>query len=174
MQQHPVPQNITGFEFKLIGFLTIKQFAYLAGASILSFACYFILPGLLRWMIILPVMAAGSAFAFLSLNGMSFDKWIIAFIRLISNPQIRVWRKTPKVISFLAPEFSYYLRRGVEAAQPTQAPSKDRLKLFVSQLQEQKPEDQLDVFEKSRLSKLNFAARETPQTPIPDQEGVAP
>ncbi|EKD47460.1 MAG: hypothetical protein ACD_66C00049G0001, partial [uncultured bacterium] len=28
MEQHPVPQNVTGFQFKLIGDITLKQFAY--------------------------------------------------------------------------------------------------------------------------------------------------
>ena len=28
MEQHPVPQNIASFEFKLIGDITLKQFAF--------------------------------------------------------------------------------------------------------------------------------------------------
>ena len=34
LQQHPVPQHIASYEFKLIGDMTIKQFAYLAGGII--------------------------------------------------------------------------------------------------------------------------------------------
>ena len=36
MDNHPIPQDVTGFQFRLIGDMTIKQFAYLAGGMILA------------------------------------------------------------------------------------------------------------------------------------------
>ena len=40
MEQHPVPQNVTTFQFRLIGDMTIKQFGYLAGGAIVAFISY--------------------------------------------------------------------------------------------------------------------------------------
>jgi len=36
MENHPLPQDITGFQFKLIGNMTVKQFSYLAVGVILA------------------------------------------------------------------------------------------------------------------------------------------
>jgi len=40
MDNHPIPQDITGFEFKLIGNMTLKQFAYVAGGAIIGLVFY--------------------------------------------------------------------------------------------------------------------------------------
>lgn len=36
MENHPIPQDVTGFKFKLIGSVTVKQFLYLLGFGILT------------------------------------------------------------------------------------------------------------------------------------------
>ena len=52
MEQHPVPQNISGFQFRLIGDITLKQFGYLAGGIILGYIALKLplLPVILRWL----------------------------------------------------------------------------------------------------------------------------
>ena len=117
MQSHPVPQNITGFEFKLIGFLTIRQFGYLAAAGILSFVIY-ILPLYLivKAALIVPLCLLGLALAFVPVNDLPFDRWLVSFIRSVYSPTKRIWHKEPKEIGFLAPEFAVYLKGQQEAA----------------------------------------------------------
>ncbi len=158
MQQHPVPQNITSFEFKLVGFLTIKQFGYLAAAGIFSFV-FFIspIPTLLKTIVITPFAAAGLAFAFANINGLSFDKWIVAFIHSVYSPSRRVWHKVPKEISFLAPNFSYYLKRP-PTQQKIASGDRTRLEKYLAQLRNQRFNSNLDVFEEMRLSKIDFRA----------------
>ena len=36
METHPVPQNISSYEFRLVGDMTLKQFLYLAGGILLG------------------------------------------------------------------------------------------------------------------------------------------
>lgn len=155
MQAHPVPQNITGFEFKLIGFLTIRQFAYLAIAGVLSFV-FFALPvyPILRFVLILPTALLGLALAFLPVNDIPFDRWIVAFIRSVYSPTKRVWRKEPVEIGFLAPGFSVYLQRQKLPARPA---STDRTKLqrYLSSHQKLSRASSLDLEEQDRLSHLN-------------------
>lgn len=43
MENHPIPQDVTGFKFKLIGSVTVKQFLYILAGGILAIVCY-ILP----------------------------------------------------------------------------------------------------------------------------------
>jgi len=155
MQQHPVPQNITGFEFKLVGFLTLKQFLYLAGAGIVSFIIFVSTGSILKWLFITPIVLLGLALAFVPILGMPFDRWVVAFIRAIGSPARRIWYKEPKIISFLAPEFSYYLRRSFSSNKP--APSdRTRLQSFLNQIQSQKKTNKLDALEQTRLSILDF------------------
>ena len=37
MKQHPIPQDITGYKFHLIGAMTLKQFAEVAVGAIIAF-----------------------------------------------------------------------------------------------------------------------------------------
>ena len=36
MEQHPIPQQISSYEFKLVGEMTLKQFAKAAGGIIIA------------------------------------------------------------------------------------------------------------------------------------------
>jgi hypothetical protein len=159
MQQHPVPQNITGFEFKLIGFLTIKQFAYLAVAGVFSFI-FFIspLPTFLKIVVITPFALIGIALAFVPINGLPFDKWIVVFIHSIYAPSRRVWHKTPKELSFLSPSFSNYLKRPKPKGRVAVGGNRTRLETYLANLRKREKGSKLDIFEEGRLSKLDFAS----------------
>lgn len=181
MQQHSVPQNISSFEFKLIGFLTIKQFVYLAIPGFISFL-FFISPinFLLRIILILPFAALGLAFAFVPINGIPFDKWIVIFTRSIYSPSRRVWHKTPKEISFLSPWFSSYLKRPVAPKPRAEAGDRSKLEDYLKQLRRDKKSSHLDDFEERRLSSLNYSTSvpnikslDFGQETIPNQPSVA-
>lgn len=155
MQQHPVPQNITGFEFKLVGFLTIKQFGYLAAAGVVSFIIYIIFPGIISWLLIIPLTALSLALAFVKISGLNFDRWLVALFYALTKPPQRVWRKESKTFSFLQPEFSYYLKRSPVAL--GEVKDRTRLEAFLSQVDGGgNPNRKLDAIETTRLSQLDF------------------
>ena len=59
-QAHPIPQNVTSFEFKLVGDMTLRQFLYLAagaGVAYVTFLLFAASAPLLAWPII--VVSAG-------------------------------------------------------------------------------------------------------------------
>ena len=70
MENHPIPQDITGFQFKLIGDMTIKQFAYLAAGTVFAWII-FSLP--ITYFLKLPLSSIivffGLSFASLSIEG---------------------------------------------------------------------------------------------------------
>ena len=37
MDAHPIPQNVTSFQFKLVGEMTLKQFLYLATGMVIAY-----------------------------------------------------------------------------------------------------------------------------------------
>lgn len=94
MDNHPIPQDITGFEFKLIGDMTIKQFAYLATGSVLAYLT-FSLP--IFFLIKIPLTSFfvifGISFAFLSIGGRPIDVMIINYLRATFNPTQYVYQQ---------------------------------------------------------------------------------
>ena len=98
MQQHPVPQNVTGFQFKLIGDMTIKQFIFLAGGVL---SAYFfsktISMDLIKWPVVVGTFFLGFAFAFLPLEDRPLDLWVTNFFKAIYLPTMFLWKKSEDI-----------------------------------------------------------------------------
>lgn len=103
MHQHAVPRQITTFEFKLVGFMSIKQFVYLSlfvgSAAVLYLAIPFpyinIMTGLLT-------AAFGAFFTFYKYNDRHLDAWIKNFFVAITQPSQYLYHKENAVPAFLA------------------------------------------------------------------------
>ena len=103
MEQHAVPQDITGFKFKLVGDMTLKQFGELAGGAILAYIFYAsTLPAFFKWPLVTLFGLFGFALAFLPIEERPLDVWIFNFIRAIYQPTLYLWKKNP-VANFDAP-----------------------------------------------------------------------
>jgi len=97
MQQHPVPQPITSYEFRLVGDMTLKQFGKLASGIILALIVYGINPpGFIKWPLIILFAGISIAMAFLPFGGRPIDVWIIAFIKRIYSPTLYLWQTKNK------------------------------------------------------------------------------
>lgn len=89
MEPHPVPRQITTFEFKLIGFMTLKEFAYMIVFAALATATYFLIPGeLFKYIGAALVFGVGIFLAFYKYNERSVDVWIRnLLLKLFSSSQ---------------------------------------------------------------------------------------
>lgn len=88
-QAHPVPQNVTNFEFHLVGDMTIKQFGYLAAGLGIAFLLFVTLAQplpIVAWPLIVISAATGAAFSFLPIQERPLDHWVAAFFRAIFKP----------------------------------------------------------------------------------------
>ncbi len=95
MKQHPVPQNVTTFQFRLIGDMTIKQFGYLAGGAILAYIFYKLpLPFFFTWPLAITSAVGGFGFAFIPIEERPMDVWVFAFIKSVYSPTLFVWSRT--------------------------------------------------------------------------------
>lgn len=96
MEQHPIPQNISGFEFKLIGDITLKQFGYLAGGLVTAYLSTKIplVPGLFRWPLAGICALLGFGLAFVPIEDRPLDRWLIAFVKSVYMPTQFVWQKS--------------------------------------------------------------------------------
>lgn len=96
MEQHPVPQNVTTFQFRLIGDMTIKQFGYLAGGAILAFIFYKLpLPFFFTWPMTVLCGLLGFGFAFVPIEERPMDVWVLSFLRNVYSPTQFIWHRLP-------------------------------------------------------------------------------
>lgn len=96
MDVHPIPQNVTSFQFKLVGDMTLKQFIYLAagcGVAYGIFVLFALRYPLFAWPGVVLSAGLGAAFAFLPIGSRPLDYWVKAFLKAVYSPTKRVWRK---------------------------------------------------------------------------------
>lgn len=93
MDQHPVPQNISSYEFRLVGDMTLKQFLQLAGGCGVGVFFYKLpLPFIVKWPLIFVSVGIGILLAFVPVQGRSFSQWLLAFIRAVYAPTEYYWK----------------------------------------------------------------------------------
>jgi hypothetical protein len=94
MEQHPIPQQISSYQFRLVGDMTLKQFFQLAGGALISLLFYASpLHPLIKWPLIILFALLGVALAFLPFEERPLEKWIIAFFRSIYSPTLFSWQQ---------------------------------------------------------------------------------
>ncbi len=94
IEQHPIPQDVAGYRFRLIGEMTLIQFLWLAGGILVAFIFWSSpLPFFFKYPIAIIFASLGAGIAFVPIQGRPMDKWIIAFIKSIYSPTQYVWRE---------------------------------------------------------------------------------
>jgi len=95
MEQHPIPQQITSYEFKLVGDMTLKQFGKAAGGVIIALLINSSkLVFIIKWPLIFIFAAGGLALAFVPFQDRPLETWLMAFIKSIYAPTIYFYKKT--------------------------------------------------------------------------------
>lgn len=94
MEQHPVPQNVTTFQFRLIGDMTIKQFGYLAIFAVIGYIIYKLpFPTFLTLPLGVGAFLFGFGLAFVPIEERPMDAWVLAFIKSIYSPTQYIWHR---------------------------------------------------------------------------------
>jgi hypothetical protein len=128
MEQHPIPQQISSYQFKLVGDMTLKQFFQVAGGVVVSLLFYATpLHPLIKWPLILISAALGAALAFLPFQERPLEKWIIAFFRSIYTPTLYSWKKTEKPLVFFTETAQVPAIGNVPAGQAIAEPNAKKL-----------------------------------------------
>src|SRR3989344_635363 len=191
IQQHPVPQNIASFKFKLFGNLTARQFFTLIIPLSLAAVIYFSgIPSIIRY----PVSFAVGGFAFfialVPIGGRPFDKWAVAFIKAVMSPTQRVWTKEKKIPDFLTMIITPPIAED-NIPEELSSKKKERLMAYLKTL----PKDNaspLDVKEEIALQDIDYSVQPAigvsaspavpaekppppiiwPKNPLPKQEAI--
>ncbi|GIW69386.1 MAG: hypothetical protein KatS3mg101_0133 [Patescibacteria group bacterium] len=154
-KQHAVPQNVMSVEFKLIGDLTMRQFAYVFIAGVLAYLSYVFFVGIFRWPLVFLIAFGGIGFAFIPVQERGMDEWIINFFRAMYSPTQRIWRKQPTIPT----AFSYDNLAVVRQELITLAPTSSRRKLeeYLKYQAGGEEVDPLDIPEREYAQKVRDA-----------------
>lgn len=149
MEQHPVPQHISSYQFRLVGDMTIRQFGMLAGGCIVALIFYASpLNSLIKWFLIILCAFFGFALAFLPIQERPLEKWVLAFIKAVLSPTQFAWKKQLK-----EPEiFKTAPKKGVFRKAPAPPPDRKQLTEYLATLPAE-PRSPLDQQEESFVKK---------------------
>jgi len=159
MKQHPLPQNITSYQFHLIGSMTLKQFLLLGGGLALAWIFYSlpIIP-LLRLPLAIISGLIGILFAFVPYQDRPLDTWLSTFIKSIYSPTRFLWKKTPQQPKFLQTPTVKKNPTPVQSTNPNQTQQTQNLKSYLKSLPNQpipnSPDSQFKAEENTKLKSI--------------------
>lgn len=94
MIEHPIPQNVTSYQFHLVGDMTLKQFLELAGGLALAWVVWKLgLPDVVKIPLAAITALLGFGLAFLPIEDRPLDQWLLSFVHAIYRPTIFFWKK---------------------------------------------------------------------------------
>ncbi|PIP61091.1 hypothetical protein COW99_05705 [Candidatus Roizmanbacteria bacterium CG22_combo_CG10-13_8_21_14_all_38_20] len=164
MQQHPIPRNVTSFQFKLVGDITLKQFGYLAAGAVLGYIAFRAIPGpgVLKFMVGIIIGSSGAAFAFAPIQGRPLDKWLMAFIKSVTTPTQFGWKRGKSLPMVMEPSFKFGTTN-ISSKQKVNSVTEEEMKSVDTKLnaylanKKQQPHELIDDNEKKALHKTNTA-----------------
>lgn len=140
MENHPIPQDVTGFQFKLIGTMTVKQFGYVASGVVMAVVLYY-LPihsafGILIKVLLIPFLgASGAIVAFVPIDGRPIDVMATNFMKAVFSPNQYIYHRQGRQLSFTAVTYAK-----VPVAKKTQEKTQTKTPSTRPELLEQKEE----------------------------------
>lgn len=103
MDNHPIPQDVTNFQFRLIGEMTLKQFGYVVAGVVFAWVALasplFIL---LKMLFAGLCIMAGVVLAFVPYEGRPADLMILYFIKALFNPTQFIYQKLSQSVNPLS------------------------------------------------------------------------
>lgn len=158
MQQHPVPQNVVGWQFKLVGDMTLKQFGYLFGGLVLAFVFSKLpYPSIIIYPLAGIIAFFGFALAFVPIEERPMDIWVKNFFLSIMSPTQFLYQKTGGKIDYLDRDFTSSQIIPSEILE--KAVNVDRYQDYLKTLP-QKNQNPFDNMEKGFVKSLDFSQGE--------------
>jgi hypothetical protein len=114
MREHPIPQDIVGYRFHIVGNMTIKQFAEIGVGVFVAFLIYQTnLVAILKWPLMGLSVAVGAALAFVPFEERPLDHWLITFIRVLYKPTKFYWKRDNPIPDL----FTYQVKKSTKEQQ---------------------------------------------------------
>lgn len=153
MQEHPIPQDVTGYKFHIVGNMTLKQFAQV-GAGVLVGVIFYntnLLP-IFKWPLVALSVGLGAMMAFVPIEERPLDHWIVTFFRRLYSPTKFYWRKESSIPFALKPE-KIQVRPQEPVAEVDLTPARQkRIRDYIASVQQPSDAEPWEKEEASRVS----------------------
>lgn len=183
MEQHAIPQQISSYQFRLVGDMTLKQFFQVAAGALVAILFYSTpLHPLIKWPIIIFSFSMGAALAFLPFQERPLSIWIVSFFRSIYSPTMFLWKSSVSPVSYFTEETSPALQTPA-----VKSPRQIELESYLEKTPDQKSGflSSLEAAEQNFLSNISkllggsaaiFKRTEAPKPlpKMPDQKPASP
>lgn len=121
MQQHPVPQAITAYKFRLVGDMTLKQFLELAFGIIIAWVIFSSkINFFFKWTLGPLFGLLGFSLAFVPVEDRPLDQWIINFFKAVFLPTQFIFKSQVKAIDIFSSTPPLPLETNKISANPAQ------------------------------------------------------
>lgn len=165
MQDHALPQDVTGYKFHIIGNMTLKQFGEVAAGCIVGFLLYQTnLTPILKYPLVVIAAGAGAMVAFVPIEERPLDQWITAFFSALYRPTQYYWKRLVRIPEPFLYQPKSTMRTVVEDVDLTPA-RRQRVKDYLRSIDD-KPSvaDQFDQYTDQRLTEVmgEFGTQLTP------------
>lgn len=158
MEPHRIPQQVLGYQGRIVGRFTAKQFIVLAIGGIIIFILFTSLPLGASLFFLAGIVAGLSAlFALSDIEGQTLDIWLLNFLKVAGGPTLMVWKKEGVIPSFLLPSYRPKPKPSLERKPQTREEVESLIEFL---RKEEKPSD-LTPAEEEFLQRLDFS------TPLP-------
>lgn len=153
MREHPIPQDIVGYRFHIVGNMTIKQFAEIGVGVFIAFLLYQTnLLAVIKWPLMAISVAVGAALAFVPFEERPLDHWLFTFVRVLYRPTKYYWKREGKI-----PELFDYQSKKSPAAQALEvdlSPARrERIKEYMLSVRTDQP-DSFDTEREQSISDI--------------------
>lgn len=167
MEQHAIPRDVTGFNFKLIGFMNLRQFLYLVVAAVVGYLVFLMSPVVLLGQIVgVAIFGVGLLFAFVPVNDRPIEVFVKNLYMKLTQPTQYIYHKSEPPLTILSG--LYY------AADPhivyAHVDSKEKLAAYLSQKQPSPP----DHSQKKHVDSVMSLLRAKPTQAGPKPAVVGP
>lgn len=163
IENHPIPQDVTGFQFKLIGQMTVKEFAYLAAGCVLAYII-FVLPifPFIKIPLALAAFVFGIVMAFIPIHGRPASLMISFYLKSLFTQDQYIYQKQGGNLSILA---------SIPSSYHPKEDSRDKAKLesYLKSIHASKSQNPLDQKESVFLNSISTISTE----PSPQLQTIA-
>ncbi len=170
MQEHPIPQDITGYQFHLIGSMTIRQFAMVLAGVVAAVVFYQVsLPVFMKLPISIMFALTGAGAAFVPIEGRPLDQWIVNFFRALYKPTKFFWKREAQIPD----AFTYEAKndKSQEEKPVGLGPvRKERVQEFLRSMNQAHLE--VDQFDYEENMRINQVLQTFDDVSVEEQEGV--
>jgi hypothetical protein len=105
MENHPIPQQISSYQFRLVGDMTLKQFFQVGGGALIAILLYSSgLPVYIKWPLLVISFLLGVALAFFPLEDRPLSKWLFLFMKSVYAPTLYIWMANRQKPNYFQPE----------------------------------------------------------------------